>query len=166
MLPLADSRWSNLQGGYRTNVNIPKLIEALDDGKDDTTAWEQLWNELHHQGDVDLGSYAAIPHLIRIHRRRGLTTWNTYGLVATILLASREDQNPDIPDWLQDDLQEALTALAAVAHLELPTSSSPLHKRLMLAVIAISSELPEYAKVMVDFSPEEISSLEERLWDR
>jgi hypothetical protein len=32
--------------------------------------WDELCNELHHQGDVGLASYAAIPQLVRISEER------------------------------------------------------------------------------------------------
>lgn len=50
-------------------------------------AWHELWEELHHQGDVGEASYAAVPHLVRIYRERGAIDWNTYAIVAVTELA-------------------------------------------------------------------------------
>jgi hypothetical protein len=37
----------------------------LQSNTDSSKAWDELWNELHHQRDVGEASYAAVP------RRRG-----------------------------------------------------------------------------------------------
>jgi len=49
--------------------------------------WEELWNELHHQGDVGDASFASVPFLVRSYRQRDVINWNTYALVAIIELA-------------------------------------------------------------------------------
>jgi hypothetical protein len=40
-------------------------------------AWDELWEELHHQGDVGEASYASVAHLVRIHRTGVVVDWNT-----------------------------------------------------------------------------------------
>jgi hypothetical protein len=64
MLPLSDPKWRTFDGGYRdkydASVPLARLeseIEGLD------SVWSELWENLHHQGDVGIGSYAAIPHI-------------------------------------------------------------------------------------------------------
>ena len=100
---LDDSRWGNLTGGYRTRFDPRPVLARLETEQDTATTWHELWDELHHQGDVGDASYAAIPHLVRIHRRRGIVDWNTYALVAIIELARTEKQNPGLPAWLEED---------------------------------------------------------------
>jgi hypothetical protein len=59
------------------------ILQVLETG-DDSAAWDQLWEELHHQGDVGEASYAAVPHLIRIQAQRSDVNWNLYALISTI----------------------------------------------------------------------------------
>ena len=62
---LADDRWPQLRGGYRTPFDPRRLLAELQSNIDSSKAWDELWNELHHQRDVGEASYAAVP------RRRG-----------------------------------------------------------------------------------------------
>ena len=80
--------------------------------QDTATAWEELWEELHHQGDVGDASYAAVPELVRIHRNGGAVDWNLYAIMAIIELARTEPQNPEVPDWLSEDYFRSIQELA------------------------------------------------------
>src|SRR5579863_1227359 len=96
MLSLDDKRWQNLEGGYRTQFDPRPSLSRLDTDDDTNAAWHDLWEGLHHQGDVGEASYAAVPHLVRIYRKRGVVDWNTYAIVAVIELARDERNNPEI----------------------------------------------------------------------
>lgn len=76
MLALDDPRWKTLEGGYRVVYDASIALARLERGED---VWKELWNELHHQGDVGESSYAAVPHLVRIAAARGSRAWNLYG---------------------------------------------------------------------------------------
>jgi len=71
---------------------------------DEAAAWDELWQQLHHQGGIGEVAYAAVPELVRVHRQRAAAEWNTYALVATIELARDADGNPPVPDWLETDM--------------------------------------------------------------
>jgi hypothetical protein len=115
MLALDDTRWNNLTGGYRTPFDPRPLLARLGTEQDTATVWNELWEELHHQGDIGETSYAVIPHLVRIHRMRGVVDdWNTYAIVAIIELARTETKNPKIPEWLEQDYFRAIEELAEV----------------------------------------------------
>jgi hypothetical protein len=96
MLSFDESRWAELTAGYRTPVDLRPLLRRLEEVEDPKSAWDNLWQELYHQGVVGPGSYVAVPHLVRIHRLRGRADWNTYALVATIELARGRRGNPDV----------------------------------------------------------------------
>ena len=68
MLDMEGPRWTELKGGYRTPVDLRPLLRKLEASADPREAWGGLWQELYHQGDVGVGSYVAVPHLVRIHR--------------------------------------------------------------------------------------------------
>jgi hypothetical protein len=100
MLSFEDPRWTGLKAGYRTPIDLRPLLQRLESDRDPKEAWHQLWEQLYHQGDVGEGSFAAVPHLVRIHRLRGIADWNTYAIAATIELSRGKDGNPDVPDWI------------------------------------------------------------------
>src|SRR5262245_30444165 len=112
MLSFDDARWAKLTAGYRIPVDLRPLLRQLESGSDSESAWEGLWGELHHQGDVGPGSYVAIPHLVRIHRQRGVVDWNTYAIVATIELARGKGRNPEVLDLDRPAYEQALRDLA------------------------------------------------------
>ena len=101
MLELDDRRWSELEGGYRVPFDPRPALRQLERGVGLSDAWRELWDGLHHQGDVGLASYAAVPHLVRIHAAHAAADWNTYALLEVIEWERHVDRNPTIPDWLK-----------------------------------------------------------------
>ena len=69
MLSFDDERWNDLKGGYKTPFAPRPSLRKLESQQDTATAWQELWEDLHHQGDVGDASYASIPELVRIHRK-------------------------------------------------------------------------------------------------
>jgi hypothetical protein len=55
--PQVDIPWDELEGGYRQLYDPRLAFAAIADGSGD---WGELWQELHHQGDVGTASYAAM----------------------------------------------------------------------------------------------------------
>jgi hypothetical protein len=160
MLGLDDGRWSNLTGGYKTRFDPRPLLASLETGQDTATTWHELWDELHHQGDVGDASYAAIPHLVRIHRRRGIVDWNTYALVAVIELARTEKQNPALPAWLEEDYFHAIGELAEIGAAEVLSAEEAETVRAILSVIAIAKGLRTHGKFLVEYSEDELLGIE------
>ena len=111
MLSFDDERWKHLTGGYKTPFDPRPSLRKLESQQDTATAWKDLWEELHHQGDVGDASYAAVPELVRIHRIVGTADWNLYAMVAIIELARTESGNPKVPDWLREDYFRSIQEL-------------------------------------------------------
>ena len=78
MLPLDDPKWKSLRGGYKIPYDPTSALRHLYAGKNPDVAWSELWNELHHQGDVGEASYASVPHLVKIQKDHGDLDWNAY----------------------------------------------------------------------------------------
>src|SRR6185312_8402979 len=154
-----DPRWSNLEGGSRTPYDPRNALRALERGGNESVAWEELWNELHHQSDVGVASYAAVPHLVRIYAARGITHWNTYTLVATIDGARRNGHNPALPEYLRTEYEKALEQLAQLGLQELKDAKDPELVRSILAVLAIWKGLFVVAQLVGDFSEIELEEL-------
>jgi hypothetical protein len=47
MLSLTDPIWRELEGGYRMPYDASKALAQMEGGE---SVWEELWEELHHQG--------------------------------------------------------------------------------------------------------------------
>src|ERR1700722_1269685 len=97
MLSLTDPIWPQLEGGYRVPYDAPIALAQMDRGE---SVCHELWQELHHQGDVGVASYEAIPQIVRICEVRREFDWNLYALAATIEIERHRKDNPALPDWL------------------------------------------------------------------
>ena len=162
MLGLDDGRWGNLTGGYRTRFDPRPLLARLETEEDAAIAWHGLWNELHHQGDVGDASYAAIPHLVSIHRKRGVVDWNTYAIVAVIELARTERNNLELPKWLEEDYFRAIGELAEIGATEILHTKEPEAVRAILSVIALAKGLRTHGRFLVEYSEGELLDIESR----
>jgi hypothetical protein len=159
MLALTDPRWSQLAGGRRTLFDPRPALSRLEAGLTVEEAWAELWDGLHHQGDVDTASYAAVPHLVHIHRRRDIPDWNTYALLGTIELRSRAPKNPAIPHWLADDYQGAWHDVIGLALHDLARSRDPLLVQSALGAVAMARGLRRTAEVLLDFTEDELDEM-------
>jgi hypothetical protein len=162
MLDLENVRWSTLTGGYRTPLDPRPILMRLETEPDSTQVWEELWDELHHQGDIGDASFASVPILVRIHRERGAADWNTYAIVAVIELARKKGENPDVPRWLEEDYFRAIRELAEMGTAEVLRAESPEDVRAILSVIAIEKGLRTHGWFLVNYSEEELLEIEAR----
>lgn len=135
---LDDERWSGLKGGYKVAYDPRPALRALALRYDDGTVWDELWNELHHQGDVGDASYAAIVEIVRISEDHTPAYWGAYGLAATIEEARLlDDRNPPIPDWIEPHYRAAWRTLLHLALRDLATSTDDETVNCTLAVVAL-----------------------------
>jgi hypothetical protein len=162
MLDLDDKRWNSLTGGYRIQFDPRPLLAKLETGSETAETWHDLWEELHHQGDVGDASYAAIPHLVRIHQRRGVVDWNTYAIVAIIELARTDRENPEIPKWMVDDYFHSIGKLAEIGATQVLLTNEPEAVRAILSVIAIDRGLRTHGRFLVEYSEDELLDIESR----
>ena len=160
MLSLDDKRWADLKAGYRVPVDLRPLLRQLESEPDPRETWHQLWEELYHQGDVDEGSFVAVPHLVRIHRERKVVDWNTYAIAATVELARGTNGNPDVPMWARDSYEEALQELGRAGLEELPRARDPEAVQSILALLAIVHGARTCGRILVEFSEGELIELE------
>ena len=162
MLNLDDKRWDGLAGGYRIPFDPRPSLLRLEAGTDVDGAWHELWEELHHQGDVGEASYAAVPHLVRIHGQRGFVDWNTYGIVATIELARGQAKNPALPKWLEQDYFDAIQELAKLGSVEVLRAEGQVAVRAILSILAIAKGARTHGRFLVDYSEDELLDIESR----
>ena len=163
MISLDDFHWTKLEGGYRMPFDPRPLLAKLESGRDLDSTWRDLWDELHHQGDVGEASFAAVPHLVRIYRSSGKIGWNTYAIVAIIELARNVGQNPDVPSWLSQDYFAAIRELAEIGAGEIMRSEDSDTSRAILSILALEHGLRTYAEILLKYSEEEFSAIKSQL---
>jgi hypothetical protein len=159
MINIEDDRWSEMTGGYKTPFDPRPLLKRLETESDTAQIWRELWDELHHQGDVGEASYAAVPFLVKSYRERTVLDWNTYAIVAIIELARKEGNNPDVPQWIADDYFEAIQELARTGTTEVMRAETADDVRAILSVIAIAKGLRAHGKLLVNYEEHEIADI-------
>ena len=163
MISLEDARWSNMTGGYKMPFDPRPLLRRLETEHDTARAWQELWEELHHQGDVGDASFAAVPFLVRIYQEQGVIAWNTYAIVAIIELARTEGKNPDVPEWLAEDYFQAIRKLAEIGTKEVMQAEAADDVCAILSVVAIEKGLRTHGRFLVKYSEAEMIDIESRV---
>jgi hypothetical protein len=163
MLSFDDNRWDKLSAGYRTQFDPRAALSKLESNIRSEDAWNELWEGLHHQGDVGEASYAAVPHIVRIYHQRRGDHWRTFGLVTLIELARGRGTNPEIPNWLKQDYFQAIQNLAKIASTEVMREDDTYAVRAMLCVVAIAKGARTHARFLFEYSDEEMIALEKQM---
>ena len=162
-MDVCDDRRSNLEGGYRVPYDPRGALLKLMNGETGS-AWEELWTELHHQGDIGLASFAALPELVRIHEIRGVADWNTYALAATIEDARANPKNPKLPDWLRAGYERAWVDLERLALAELPSAKDDNLVHSLIAVLAFAKGRRSLGRMAMLTEDERTEMLGEAGW--
>jgi len=137
MMDFNDERWSDLRGGYKVVYDPRPTLRALALCYGDQSLWDDLWNELHHQGDVGEASYAAVPEIVRISAEQVPANGAAYGLAAVIEEARlTEIRNPPIPGWIEPHYSAAWRTLFQMALRDLAIATDETTVTGALAVIA------------------------------
>ncbi len=146
-----DIDWTRLSGGYRVLYDPRNALGRLESGEDIQAAWKELWSELYHQGDVGDASYAAVPHLVRIHESSGTADWNTYALIAAIEHARHNGRNPQLSESLRQAYEAAWLQLVEMGLRNLKTATDASLVASIIGVVAMGKNLPSigYFAVML-----------------
>ncbi|MGE0210072.1 MAG: hypothetical protein AB7S41_00070 [Parvibaculaceae bacterium] len=124
MLALEAPDWAGLEHAYGSAADIPDWLRQLEADPKPTAdvedePWFSLWSALCHQGDVYSGSYAAVPHIVRIAiDSRGPIDPSFFTLPASVEIARADGRGPPIPSALEKAYWSALHELhrAAMLH--------------------------------------------------
>jgi hypothetical protein len=164
MIDLADSRWAELYGGYRTPYDPRAVLRVLEEDRDPSPVWKEFWEELHHQGDVGDASYAAVIALVDIQKRRRSLGWQLYALASTIEIARHRKTNPSVPEWLSLAYRTSWRELLDLALEELPSAGEDILIQATLAVVAIAKGQLKLGALLEQLDPSELDELlEDRL---
>lgn len=159
MIPLTHEIWPSLLGGYRVPYDASPALRELERTENPSAVWKELWNELHHQGDVDTASYAALPHIVRIARSRSFSDWNVYAIASTIEASRGFEGNPEIPEWLRESYESAWQDLLLTGLEQLRIETDELTIRAILAMVALAKGLSRLGRLLSDFDSSEIDAL-------
>jgi hypothetical protein len=136
---LTDPKWEGLKAGYRIPYDPRPVLSKLASGVEVADAWDELWNELHHQGDVGEASFAAVTALVDLYSSNRQPDWNLFSLAVTIEIERHRKGNPPLPDWLREDYERAWRKLAELALAKLREDGvDPDTLQSTLAVLAIA----------------------------
>lgn len=138
MLSYEDKKWNELIGGYKTLYNPVPALKTLERDPISQHTWDELWSELHHQGDIGSASYAAIPELVRIHQEIQLPTSNFYSLVSIIEIERHRISNPSLPEWLELSYFSAWRSISDLALKDIREVKDQLSVQAILGALAIS----------------------------
>lgn len=163
MLSLDDNRWTTVHAGYGVPFDPRPLLSKLEKDESDQAAWQELWNELHHQGDVGEASFASVPHLVRIYKQRKSAPWDIYALVAIIELCRGRGSNPDVPEWLAIGYFKSIRELAEIGVTEVLSANDPDLVRAILGIIAIAKHLRTHGEFLVKYSEDEMLDIQSRV---
>ncbi|MGH9342186.1 MAG: hypothetical protein ACRD19_00260 [Terriglobia bacterium] len=122
----------------------------------DHSVWSELWDNLHHQGDVDFASYAALPYVLAAHRLQGMPEWNAYALAGTIELCRNGDWNRALPGWLAAGYEAAWANAPSICCSDLPDADDEITVRSIMSVLAVAKRLRVHAEVLLHFSAAEL----------
>ena len=73
--------------------------------------FSELWENLHHQGDVGLASYLSIYHIVSTCIDRQSFDWNYIGLCVVIEHYRLSEHNPKLPAEYEAEYFDALHKL-------------------------------------------------------
>ena len=138
------------------------LIRKLEDTQKLEATWKELWDELHHQGDVGEASHVAVPLIVDTVAKQGGADWNAYAIVAIIELARGRGRNPEVPGWLCDEYFASIQLLAEMGVREIAGARDPESLRAILSVIALAKGLRMHAQFLINYSDDELKEIEEK----
>lgn len=159
ILHLTDKRWKDLEGGYRgTLYDASEALMQLEkaDAIDVVNSiYKELWDELHHQGDVGLASYYAVPHLVRIAKETQLVDYNVLALVSLIEIR-RHKNNPALPKALSPQYVEAILGLESLAKIAMEKDWDLNIASSALAAIALAKNQLKLANAILNLDDEDV----------
>jgi len=127
--------WSRLTDANGDPYDPRPALSAVASGDADA-GYEELWERLHHQGDLGTAAYAAVPELVRLVQNAPLPEWRAYTLIATIDERRKADSSPPLPQWLSEPYAAAMAEVVEPATHHLRTTDADLEVRSLLAAIA------------------------------
>jgi hypothetical protein len=167
MLDLNDQRWQMLKGGYQIpyDASIPlKALEKAVSAEEVHQILKELWQELHHQGDVNVASYLALPHLIRIAKAKKLPNWDIPALVAVIEV-QRHTNNEPLPPEFKLEYELEIKEVIDVIKLNQDQKWDSIYATSASAALAAVNGQIELARVIIELEDGELATKFEKFME-
>ncbi len=170
MLALDSKRWSELSHAYGYATDIPSLLADLEtlppDVGSEVEPYFSLWSSLCHQGDVYTGSYAAVPHIVRVMGTDPVRVPMTlFLMVACIEIARAKGRGPTVPSDLQADYTAALSRLPELVGAAALLSWDQSYCQAALAAVAAAKGCPELAEALLELDLDTIKDMLRRKFE-
>lgn len=133
-----DIEWDNLLGGYRVPYDPRVAISNIEIESSDNESWNELFDNLYHQGDLGVASYASIPRLVDIFSNKP-RVGEFYTLIAVVESQRYRTTNPSVPAWLADSYTKSIQSAKSLALIDLGSCKDEQTIRSSLAVVALAS---------------------------
>ena len=159
-MELNDKIWDQLDGGYKIPYNASISLQILKKAvrsNEFKVPFDDLWENLHHQGDVGLASYLAVPQIISICIDKHSLDWNFIGLCVLIENCRIAGNNPELPPEFESDYFDSLAKFENYLLLNLKQIQDHTAFRLALALFAILNDQPGLGKAIEILDDDEIS---------
>ena len=164
MLNYEHPEWNQMKGGRATPYNPVTAMQKLESGENADDGWKELWDQLHHQGDIGEASNASVTQLVRIHKEKRHLDWNFYALVSLIEVERHRTTNPRLPVWLEASYKEAWTTILELRLDDLRRTTDELNVRVILGAVALAKGLRELGAFITTMDQSELEEyLEEYL---
>lgn len=156
LLDLADGRWETYRAGYnRAPYNVVPLIRQLLQSGTSKPFWDEVWAQLHHQGDLGEASYALVPYLALYLRTAPTLDAMLLAYAAVVEIERPRNGNPPVPHELEDSYAWALTEILALAAVRFAGSWADEQIRYFAALAAAIKGHPVLAQAYQDMSIED-----------
>ena len=164
-MELDDKIWSKLDGAHKTPYNASSALRKLKVATrpdEFSSVFSDLWENLHHQGDLGLASYLSIPQLVSICIEKRSLDWNFIGLCVVIENCRLAGNNPELPAEFENLYFDSLANFEKYLLLNFKNLHDRNALRLSLALFAILNGQPELGKAIEILNDDEISVLLEK----
>jgi hypothetical protein len=165
MITLNDNIWKELEGGYKIpyDVSVPLTqMERATSSVEIDKILTELWDELHHQGDVGVASYLAIPQLVRISRDKSLFNWNVLALCSTIEQQRHLGENPPLPTEYTEYYNNGLIELKEFILDNFRFIQDELTLRAALSALAVCNGEMKLSKAIIELSDDTLDEFLEQ----
>jgi hypothetical protein len=158
-MELTDETWKRHEGGYRTlyDPSVPlRNLEQTTNPQELQNIFDELWNELHHQGDVGVASYLALPQLVRICKSKEIFDFNVLGLCCVIEQQRHLAPNPALPAEFSEYYFQGLLDLKTFVLARINKESDDSIYTIALATLATCSGRIKLGKAIMELEDQDI----------
>jgi hypothetical protein len=159
MLSLDSPRWAELEQGYGTAEDVPRLLDALatlDDPLARAEVWFALWRMLCRPDAVFNAAYAAAPHLLDVAADFELRErTEAIHFVSRIEVMRLTPTAPPIPPDLVADYAEAVEALPALVAGAVGEPWTPEIAQILAAAMLIGKRQGALGTALLDLGKDE-----------